>query len=82
MPKTLTLLRHGKSSWEYNLQDQFRPLKKRAYNDIALVYSHFKNHLNDDVVFKASHALRAETTAREFLKNAGISAEILIVERC
>ncbi len=80
MPKTLTLMRHGKSSWEYNLQDQFRPLKNRAFNDIALVFSHFKHLLNDNIVFKSSHAVRAETTAREFLKIAEISTEKLVVE--
>lgn len=80
MPKTLTLMRHGKSSWDYNLQDQFRPLKKRAFNDINLVFSQFEKHLTDALVFKSSHAVRAETTAREFLKLAEISAEKLIVE--
>ena len=80
MPRILTLMRHGKSSWEYNLEDQYRPLKKRAYTDIFDVYSNFKDHLSDSTSYITSPAVRAQTTAKEFLKLAGVSDHKLIIE--
>lgn len=80
MPKTLVLMRHGKSSWKENLPDDERLLKKRAYKDIEHVATAFKHNMNKDFVFKSSYAERAESTAKYFLKQLDISQDKLQVE--
>ncbi len=73
MSKSLTLIRHGKSSWVYQLDDHDRPLKKRAYDDIRLISEAAKSEINADASFFSSSANRAQTTARLFLTHLGIS---------
>lgn len=64
--KTLYLVRHGKSSWEHDLPDHKRPLKKRAINDAALVINALQKHLNHEVKLYSSKAVRALETAKMF----------------
>ncbi|PZD79238.1 histidine phosphatase family protein [Mesonia sp. K7] len=66
--KTLYLVRHGKSSWEYDLPDHKRPLEKRAYNDAELVLSALQKHLTHEVKMYSSKAVRALETAKMFKK--------------
>jgi phosphohistidine phosphatase len=73
-------MRHGKSSWKENLPDDERILKKRAYSDIELVASAFKNSINNNIVFKSSYAKRAESTAKHFLKQLKIPETQLQIE--
>ena len=73
-------MRHGKSSWNYNVQDEYRPLKKRAYNDISYVFSSFKSRINETTVYYSSPALRAVTTALEFLKLGDLSEHKLSIK--
>ncbi len=73
MSKTLTLIRHGKSSWEFNVDDHERPLKKRAYNDIKLIADEAKPHISADTYFFSSSANRAKTTGRLFLEHLNLS---------
>jgi len=41
--KTLVLVRHGKSSWEFpGLSDKDRPLKKRGVNDAKIILDQLK----------------------------------------
>jgi len=80
MPKTLVLVRHGKSSWEHNLPDDKRPLKNRAHKDIELVTSAFKHCLKKTFAFKSSYAVRAHTTAKLFMQQLNISDSQLEVE--
>ena len=40
--KTVIFVRHGKSSWEYRVSDQDRPLQERGINDAHLVSAEFK----------------------------------------
>ncbi len=80
MPKTLVLMRHGKSSWKDNLPDDERLLKQRAYKDIEHVASAFKHCLDKDFVFKSSYAERAESTAKHFLKQLEIPETRLQIE--
>lgn len=35
--KTVFFMRHGKSSWDYNVSDKDRPLKERGIRDASLV---------------------------------------------
>jgi phosphohistidine phosphatase len=73
MSKTLTLIRHGKSSWEYKVDDHDRPLKKRAYNDIKCIADEVKTKISENTFFFSSSANRAQTTARLFLKHLDFS---------
>ncbi|KKL24316.1 hypothetical protein LCGC14_2416540 [marine sediment metagenome] len=67
--KTLILVRHGKSSWKYTVDDKDRPLQQRGVNDGHLVSKAFKKHeISIDAVF-ASPANRALHTSMIFSRN-------------
>ena len=66
--KQLILVRHGKSSWEYSVNDKDRPLLQRGINDGHLVAGSFKEKdLMPDAVF-SSPANRALHTCLIFLR--------------
>ncbi|MGB6152354.1 MAG: phosphoglycerate mutase family protein [Pricia sp.] len=66
--KTLILVRHGKSSWEYAVDDKDRPLKERGVNDGHMVSSKLKSEaITIDAVF-SSPANRALHTCMIFLR--------------
>lgn len=79
--KTLILVRHGKSSWEYNVSDKDRPLKERGVNDALLVSSKLRDkNLNIDAVY-SSPANRALHTCMIFLRQLEFSfSNLEIVE--
>lgn len=64
--KRLILVRHGKSSWEHNLPDDQRPLKKRGKKDGMLVANAFEKHFIKPVTVWSSPAIRALDTAKIF----------------
>lgn len=66
--KQLVLVRHGKSSWETDLPDKKRPLKKRASKDAEAVISAFSHFYTEPAVFWTSPATRAHETAKMFKK--------------
>ena len=66
--KTLILVRHGKSSWEYAVDDKDRPLLERGINDGHLVSAKFKSQkIAIDAIF-SSPANRALHTCMIFLR--------------
>jgi len=66
--KTLILVRHGKSSWEYNVSDKDRPLMERGVKDVIKVVKEFqKNSVQIDAAY-SSPANRALHTAMIFLR--------------
>ena len=67
--KILYLVRHAKSSWEYNVEDHKRPLKKRGVKDAFLVCKTLKNKEVSPFLILSSDAVRAKTTAELFIKN-------------
>lgn len=71
--KKLILVRHGKSSWEEDLPDHERPLKKRAYKDAALVLNAFSGFHRKPLKMWSSYATRALTTAEIFKKRLEVS---------
>lgn len=73
--KKLILVRHGKSSWEKDLPDEERPLKKRAYKDADVVIEAFKNFSNESNTLWSSYAVRALTTAKIFKESLGVQDE-------
>ena len=65
----LTLVRHGKSSWDHNgLQDEERPLNRRGRKDVPSMALRFvaRGHRPDYLL--SSFATRALTTARIFAR--------------
>lgn len=70
--KTLLLIRHGKSCWDNNLKDIYRPLKKRAYKDIKLVSKKLKSDITEDFKFLSSPAVRANETAKFYFERLGL----------
>ena len=44
--KTVILVRHGKSSWEYNVSDRDRPLMERGIKDVNKVAKEFQSEFN------------------------------------
>jgi len=78
--KQLVLVRHAKSSWKYDVNDAERPLKKRGFNDAALVSKSLKNtSYLPDIIF-SSPANRALTTCKIFITNLGCNEEILNIK--
>ena len=77
--KHLYLVRHAKSSWEHDVSDHKRPLKKRGFNDAQLVSRHIKSLIRlPDLVF-SSDAIRALTTANIFISNLGLNEDDIIL---
>lgn len=66
--KTLILVRHGKSSWEYSVGDKDRPLLQRGINDGHLVSDNFNEQsIPIDAAF-SSPANRALHTSMIFVR--------------
>ena len=77
--KNLILIRHAKSSWDHNVNDEKRPLADRGIADAHLVSEEFKLKLfQPDAIF-SSPANRALSTCKIFLKNLNIPDKLLTV---
>nr|WP_299383517.1 histidine phosphatase family protein [Allomuricauda sp.] len=69
--KELILVRHGKSSWDYDVSDKDRPLKERGISDAGMVSRKFLGKgLQVDFAY-SSPANRALHTSMIFLRNLG-----------
>lgn len=80
--KRLTLIRHGKSSWNYGLPDHDRPLKKRATADASVVISAFKTQLQGFTpMLWSSSAKRALETAKMFREQLRIDERSFLVKQ-
>ncbi|MEJ2584554.1 MAG: phosphoglycerate mutase family protein, partial [Robiginitalea sp.] len=79
--KKLILVRHGKSSWDYDVRDADRPLKLRGIRDANRVAKNVAPHLQDvDAVF-SSPANRALHTCMILMREVGIPLDKLRVEK-
>lgn len=67
--KRIILMRHGKSSWDYEVSDEDRPLKERGINDAHLVAETFKKEKVQIDFAYSSPANRALHTGMIFLRN-------------
>jgi len=68
--KTLYIVRHAKSSWEYaGIEDIDRPLKKRGIKDAHLMSKFLSKEIERPDVFVSSSANRALHTAVIFCEN-------------
>lgn len=78
--KKLIFVRHGKSSWNEQLQDHNRPLKKRAYNDAELVINAFRDFPEEQSVIWSSSATRALETAKIFQERLKVKDKNFVVK--
>ncbi|MGB3591317.1 MAG: histidine phosphatase family protein [Nonlabens sp.] len=68
--KTLTIVRHGKSSWEHQVRDHDRPLNERGINDGHLIGKYLKSAgIQPDriVTSTAARALQTATIVVEYI---------------
>jgi len=80
--KTLYIVRHAKSSWEYEgIKDIDRPLKKRGIKDAHLLSKVLSETLVRPDVFVSSSANRALHTAVIFCENFGYPLSNLQIKR-
>jgi phosphohistidine phosphatase len=76
--KTLTLLRHAKSSWaESRLADHNRPLNDRGERDVPVMAQSMMDAGIRPSLILSSPAVRAWTTARIIAREIGYPAEFL-----
>jgi len=76
--KTLTLVRHAKSSWhDTNLSDRERPLNKRGLRDAPIMARRAVEAGIRPSLIVASPAVRAWTTAKVFAMELGYPVEFL-----
>ncbi|MDF0708645.1 SixA phosphatase family protein [Flagellimonas okinawensis] len=67
--KQLILMRHGKSSWDYDVSDLDRPLKERGINDAHMVAKTFGLHAPQIDFIYSSPANRALHTSMIFVRS-------------
>ena len=78
--KTIILVRHGKSSWEYDVSDRERPLKTRGINDAKLVSEKFMSANSIPKYIYSSPANRALSTCKIFMNTFGLSEATIIIK--
>ncbi|WP_456866312.1 SixA phosphatase family protein [Galbibacter sp. BG1] len=77
--KQLYIVRHGKSSWDYGVDDKDRPLMERGINDAILVSNHLKKEFKAiDAVF-SSPANRALHTCLIFMRKLELDVSKVII---
>ena len=81
MSKTLYIVRHAKSSWDYDdISDIDRPLSTRGINDAGVMAGRFKAKEELPSLLITSPACRALHTATIFARTMKISCERLVIE--
>ena len=76
--KTLTLLRHAKSSWkDASLQDRERPLNRRGQRDAPIMAERIKKQGIRPSLILSSPAVRAWATAKIMAHEIGYPMEFL-----
>ena len=64
--KKLYIVRHGKSSWDYDVEDLDRPLKERGINDAHTMAERMNERQEHPHLIISSHANRALHTSMIF----------------
>jgi len=71
--KKLVLIRHAKSSWEFNLEDRDRPLSKKGIKRIKQMAMHNPEIFSSSEIIFSSTANRATHTASILVNSLLIS---------
>ena len=77
--KKLILIRHAKSSWEFDLKDLERPLSKRGINDSKIMTDVVNNVCKEVEIVFCSVARRASETCNIFMKNITQKKKIKLI---
>jgi phosphohistidine phosphatase len=77
--KTLYLVRHAKSSWEFDVIDHERPLNQRGLRDAPLVAAAVASKMPKPDRLLSSDATRAHATARIFAQAYNIPEDEIIL---
>ncbi len=78
--KTVFIVRHAKSSWEYPVDDKDRPLKLRGIQDAHLVASHIADKIEMPEVVYSSVANRALHTCAIFCRTLNYPLEKITIK--
>lgn len=73
--KKIFLVRHAKSSWDYDVIDKDRPLNNRGINDANLVSKELSSNISAIDFVYSSPAIRALHTCNIFLRNLWLDYE-------
>lgn len=77
--KTLYLVRHAKSSWEFDVIDHERPLNERGLRDAPRVAQRVAQTMPKPDLLLSSDAVRAKTTAAIFAKALEIPSQDIVL---
>ncbi|MDY8135767.1 SixA phosphatase family protein [Aquimarina sp. 2201CG5-10] len=78
--KTLYLIRHAKSSWEFDVTDDKRPLNSRGLKDADLIGNALKTLIKPIDKILCSPAERAHMTAKIILPYLDVSDDVFSLE--
>ncbi|GAB4164871.1 MAG: phosphohistidine phosphatase SixA [Winogradskyella sp.] len=78
--KSITLVRHGKSSWEFSVSDALRPLKNRGVKDAKLVADQYNRFSELPKMIYSSPAVRAFSTCKIFLEAFNLTEDSVSVK--
>ncbi len=78
--KTLYMIRHAKSSWEFDVSDEKRPLNQRGLSDADLVGKELKTVIKSIDRVLSSPAERAYSTAKIVLSHLDIPESLFGLE--
>lgn len=78
--KSIVLVRHGKSSWEFDVSDARRPLKQRGIKDAQLVANEFFKSNKIPAQIFSSPANRALSTCKIFVHALNLSENSISIE--
>ena len=79
--KHLILIRHGKSSWEYDVGDADRPLGERGIKDAHLIAKALTDKIPPIEAVYSSPACRALHTAVILIRELGLSFDLLKINK-
>ena len=79
--KKLLIIRHAKSSWDYDVNDKDRPLNNRGINDANLLSKHLINKVKDVDFVYSSPAIRALHTCAIFMRNLDLNFDRFLIEK-
>lgn len=78
--KSIILVRHGKSSWNFDVTDQQRPLNERGKSDGELVVKEFVKSFDVPDRIYSSPANRALSTCKIFIKGLNLPESSIKIE--
>jgi len=75
---TIIIIRHAKSSWDYDVLDHERPLTSKGVMDAQLVFKELKKMLPENYAVLCSSSKRTTQTAKVFASTCGYNFEDIL----